>query len=586
MSDRWAVALAACAALGAVLSRPLPLWLGLVLVAVALGVQRPAMLCVAVVVLTSTLGARSWAGLHPPRPGAAVAGRATLVTDPVVLDGAVRAELRVGPRRVEAWARGTPGSGLRPLLAGERVEVAGRLSPVPQRSRAYLFRRHIAARMTVTTVGATSQGGPMARLANDVRRTLLRGTSSFSDEHRALFAGFVLGDDRDQDPVSVDDFRAAGLTHLLAVSGQNVAFVLALAAPALRLIGLRGRFLAGVGVLVAFGVLTRWEPSVLRASAMAAVTLLAATVGRPASTLRVLALAVTAILVVDPLLVGSVGFLLSCGACAGIAVLVGPLSRRMPMVLAVTLAAQAGVAPVLVPVFGGLPVASVPANLLAVPAAGPVMVWGLAAGLPAGLVGEPLATVVHVPDRLLVAWIAGVARWAAALPLGQLGLVPVLLLAGLALAAALIRRLRRPAAVAALAVCLWPAVGPASSFTGQPFAGDARLWRRGVATVLVVGRPRPGPLLAALRTSGVRGIGVVALTSPSRSARAELDRVLARHPAQLVLTPLDAVPGTVVAVGALRVTVMSVDPRLVVHVTACDGGGCPPARAPPRSPPS
>ena len=586
MSDRWAVALAACAALGAVLSRPLPLWLGVALAAVALAARRPALLCAAVMVLTSALGARSWAGLQPPRPGTPVAGRATLVCDPVVLDGAVRVELRVGSRRVEAWARGTPGSGLRPLLAGERVEVAGRLSPVPQRSRAYLSRRHVAARMTVTTVGAGSPGGALARLANDVRRTLLRGTSSFSDEHRALFAGFVLGDDRDQDPVSVDDFRAAGLTHLLAVSGQNVAFVLALAAPVLRLLGLRGRFLAGVAVLVAFGVLTRWEPSVLRASAMAAITLLAATVGRPATTLRVLALAVTAILVVDPLLVGSVGFLLSCGACAGIAVLAGPLSRRMPMVLAVTLAAQAGVAPVLVPVFGGLPVASVPANLLAVPAAGPVMVWGLAAGLPAGLVGEPLASVVHMPDRLLVAWIAAVAHWAAVLPLGQLGPVPVLLLAGLALAAVLVRPIRRLAAVAALGVCLWPGVGPAPAVAGRPLAGDARLWRRGAATVLVVGRPRPGPLLAALRTAGVRGIGVVALTSPSRSARAELDRVLARHPARLVLTPGDAVPGAVVRVGTLRVTVWSVDPRLVVDVTACDGGVCPPVRAPPeRGPP-
>lgn len=581
MSDRWAVVLAGCAALGAVLSRQLPLWLGLMTAVLALAAKRPALLCLASVVLTSALGARSWAGLVPPRPGTPVAGRATLVTDPVGLDGAVRVELRLGSRRVEAWARGVPASGLRPLLAGERVEVGGRLGPVPPRNRAYLSRRHIAARMTVTTAGEGSPGGALARLANDVRRTLLSGTDSFPDEHRALFAGFVLGDDRDQDPVSVDDFRAAGLTHLLAVSGQNVAFVLALAAPVLRLLGLRGRFLAGVAVLVAFGVLTRWEPSVLRASAMAVVTLLAATVGRPASTLRVLALAVTVLLVVDPLLVGSVGFLLSCGACAGIAVLAGPLSRRMPMPLAVTLAAQVGVAPVLVPVFGGVPVASVPANLLAVPAAGPVMVWGLAAGLPAGLVGEPLAGVVHLPDRLLVAWIAGVAHWGAALPLGQLGLVPVLLLAGLVLAGVLARRLRRPAVVVAVAVCLWPSVVPAGAVAGRPLAGDARLWRRGPATVLVVGRPRTGPLLAALRTSGVRGIGVVALTSPSRSAKGELDRVLARHPARLVLTTADAVPGATVTVGALRVTVVSVEPRLVVDVASCDRGACPPVRAPP-----
>ncbi|MGI8683957.1 MAG: ComEC/Rec2 family competence protein [Acidimicrobiales bacterium] len=571
MSERWAVALAAATALGALASRAVPLWLGAALVILALAVRVPAMLCVGAAVLASALGARSYAGLQPPAPSIPVQGRATLLTDPEDRDGALRVELRLGSRRVEAWARGSPAAPLRPMLAGETVDVAGRISPAPARARAYLVRRHIAARLTITSAGNEAAGGPLARLANDVRRTLLRGTSSFGDEDRALFTGFVLGDDRDQDPVSVDDFRAAGLTHLLAVSGQNVAFVLALAAPVLRLLGLRGRFLAGAAILVGFGALTRWEPSVLRASAMAGVTLLATTLGRPASTLRVLALAATALLLVDPLLVGSVGFLLSCGACAGIAVLAGPLSRRMPLPLAVTLAAQVGVAPVLVPVFGGVPVASVPANLLAVPAAGPVMVWGLVAGLPAGLLGEPIAGAVHLPNRLLVSWIAGVARWAAALPLGQLGAAHVVALSALAVAAAALPRARRAALVLALLVCLWPAVGPVRPEDGRLLAGDGRLWRSGSATVLVVGRPRPGPLLGALRLSGVRSLAVVALASPSPSARAGLDDVLARHPARLVLTPADAVPGAVVTAGDLRVVVRSNDPELVVDVSRCRG---------------
>lgn len=566
MSDRWVVALAASTALGALVARAAPLWACVVLVLGALAARRPALVCVGAAVLASALGARSYAGLQPPAPGTEVRGRATLLTDPIDMDGAVRVELRLGSRRVEAWARGAPASPVRALLAGETMEVAGRLSPVPARARAYLIRRHIAARLTLTWVGAEGPGRPLARLANDVRRTLVRGTSSFGDDQRALFTGFVLGDDRDQDPVSVDDFRAAGLTHLLAVSGQNVAFVLALAAPLLRLLGLRGRFLAGLAILIGFGVLTRWEPSVLRASAMAGVALLAATVGRPATTLRVLALAATGLLLVDPLLVGSVGFLLSCGACAGIAVLAGPLSRRMPLPLAVTLAAQVGVAPVLVPVFGGVPVASVPANLLAVPAAGPVMVWGLVAGLPAGLLGESVAGLVHLPNRVLVAWIAGVAQWAAALPLGQLRAIHVLVLCGLAVAAALARRLRPAAVAMAVVVSLVPALGPTRPHDGRPLAGDARLWRQGAATVLVVGRPRPGPLLGALRAAGVRRLTVVALTSPSPSARAGLEAVLARHPTSLLLTADEAVPGSVVTAGGLQVVVRSNDPRLMVDV--------------------
>ncbi len=114
---------------------------------------------------------------------------------------------------------------------------------------------------------------------------------------------------------------------------------------------------------------------------------------------------------VDPLLVWSVGWWLSVGATAGIAVLATPLAPRLPgprplaQAAAVTVAAQIGVAPITISAFGGVPVVSVPANLLAVPVAGPLMVWGLPAGVLAGLV-PAAAPVLHVPTRLGVRWIA------------------------------------------------------------------------------------------------------------------------------------------------------------------------------------
>src|SRR5215218_5251042 len=127
--------------------------------------------------------------------------------------------------------------------------------------------------------------------------------------------------------------------------GENVAFVLALASPALALLGLRARFAAGLTVLVAFGILTRWEPSVLRAEAMAAVAMAGFLLGRPVPAVRALALAVTGLVLVDPMLVGVTGFQLSAGASAGLAVLARPLASRLPgprllrEPLAVTLAA-------------------------------------------------------------------------------------------------------------------------------------------------------------------------------------------------------------------------------------------------------
>ncbi|HEV7888388.1 MAG TPA: ComEC/Rec2 family competence protein [Acidimicrobiales bacterium] len=409
MSDRWVLVLALAAAAGAVLARAAPLPLAVGAAVAALAVRSPAALCVAAGLLASCLSARAWAGLDPPAP-VQWSGTAVLAGDPQPAWGGLRMEVRMGGRRAEASARGPNAARLSEALAGERVDLTGVLRPVEGKARAYLARRHIAARLTVQEVGRRRPGPAPMRLANGIRRTIMRGAEVLPGQQRALFAGFVLGDQRAESDATKDAFRASGLGHLLVVSGENVAFALALVRPALRRLRLGPRLLAALAVLALFGLLTRGEPSVLRAEAMAAIAVAVATLGRPASTHRLLCLAVTGLLLVDPLLVGSVGFLLSVAATAGIAWLTPWLHRRLPLAVAVTLAAQAGVTPVLVGVFGSVPLASLPANLLAIPAAGPVMMWGLAAGLPAGILGPEAAALIHLPTRLLIGWVALVAR--------------------------------------------------------------------------------------------------------------------------------------------------------------------------------
>lgn len=595
MSDLASVVMALAAAVGAWSAHPFPLLPAAAVVALGLAWRRPFLLVLGVGMAASGLSARSHDGLHPPVVGP-FAGVATLVTDPAEVSGAVRVDLRFGGKRVEAWARGRGAGRLSARSAGEQVAVKGSVRRVPPAARRWLDTRHVAGRMTVDDVGAWGWGSPASRVANSVRRTLAVGAESMSPERRALFSGFVLGDDRGQPPEVTADFRAAGLTHLLAVSGQNVAFVLALFAPALRRLGLGARLMAGVALLLLFGLVTRWEPSVLRAVAMAALSLLAATAGRPVSSIRVLALAVTGLLLVDPLLVRSVGFALSVGACTGIALLAEPIAARLPgprsvaAVVGVTLAAQVGVAPVLVPVFGGLPVASVPANLLAVPMAGPLMMWGLGAGLVAGLAGDPWARLAHLPTGMAVAWEAGVARWGAALPLGQLGRWHLGALGGLVVVGLAARRLRSESAggrfgaallvATAIAVMLAPAVALARAgpLDGRPVSAGARLWREGGATVLVVdgGRAPPATLLSGLRAAGVRRLDVVVATRAGRAVATSLGPVLRRFPARLVLAPSgDDLAGAVVPlsgsriqVGRLSVETGQVDPRLEVRVVA------------------
>src|SRR5262249_19306793 len=163
-----------------------------------------------------------------------------------------------------------------------------------------------------------------------LRRTLERGAAALPAHQRGLFLGIVVGDDRAQSPDLVAAFRASGLSHITAVSGENVAFVLAAAAPLLRRLRIAPRLLVTLTLLVGFAVLPRADPSVLRATGMAVVAAYGAAVGRPTTGVRTLAVTVTVLLLCDPLLVSSLGFRLSVAGAGGIVVLAAPIRRRLP----------------------------------------------------------------------------------------------------------------------------------------------------------------------------------------------------------------------------------------------------------------
>src|SRR5438067_7213613 len=324
---------------------------------------------------------------------------ATLVDDPDAARFDARALVRVHERRVLVTASGDVAGRLRLLSAGETVVLRGWFTSLEGFDERWRW-KHAAAEFHATDVlGAAPARAPLARIANAARALVLAGSQHLAPTDRALLAGFLLGDTRGVPDALIERFRAAGLTHLTVVSGENVAFVLALFAPLLRRLGLRGRVVLALAVLLAFGTMTRWEPSVLRAIAMAVVALIAGYLGRPTACLRVLVLAATALLLADPFLLHQVGFLLSCAASLGIVLLARPFSARlrgppwMRDVLGVTAAAQLGVAPVLIPVFGSMPLVALPANLVAVPLAAPLTMWGLVAGVVGGL-GRPLSPAV------------------------------------------------------------------------------------------------------------------------------------------------------------------------------------------------
>jgi competence protein ComEC len=381
---------------------------------------------------------------------------AVLVDDPdparFDTDVLVRVPSGRSHRTLLAVATGDDAQRLAVLEASDHVVLDGRLGPLhPDRFDGRARRRHAVGRLDSVQVLALRPARGAFGLANRLRRLVLRGTGPLPPTPRALLAGFLLGDTRGIPDDVGADYRESGLSHLLAVSGANVAFTLALFGPLLRRLGLGPRTVAAFLIVLLFATMTRFEPSVLRASAMAVVALVAGFAGRPASGLRALTLAVIGLLVLDPFLLYSIGFWLSCAASAGIVALSTPLRARLrgpgwfrdP--LAVSCAAQVGVTPVLLATFGSVPVVTPVANLLAAPAAEAVGVYGALASAVGGI-APPLAPVLQQPTAIAIAWISAVAHAGASVGVSLDRRSAWLALAGIASAACL-RRFRRSASV-------------------------------------------------------------------------------------------------------------------------------------------
>jgi competence protein ComEC len=470
-------------------------------------------------------------------------------------------------RRVTASARvWISGDGRAPALrAGEPLSGAGTLEPLPREPSGfeeYLAARGVAAVIRAHRLRATGPApNPAFGLANAVRAALRRGAfRSLPEREAALLLGLSIGDTEDMDPEVDRDFRATGLGHLLAVSGSNVAMFLApiLAAAAALGARLRVRFAVGVAAVGFFALLTRWEPSVLRASVMAGLALAGVLAGRPRATGALLGGAVLALLVADPGLARSIGFQLSVAATAGLAAMAGPLAARFhrlprPVALAsaATIAAQAAVTPILLLRFGVVPTVTLLANVLAFPAVGAALAGGLAASsvaLVSSELGRALGEAATVPLSYLVA----LSDRAAHLPLpavtssGPGG--PVVASAAVIMAAWRLRTGRRAAnrwvvglAVAAVAWSAVPGAGLPSEVTvtfldvGQ---GDAAVVRTPEgAAVLIDAGPDEEQVATGLAALGVRRVDLAVATHAHADHIEGFPSVLSRFPVALMIEP-------------------------------------------------
>ncbi len=420
------------------------------------------------------------------------------------------------------------------LLPSQRLTATGRLAPARGGDLT-------AAVLTVTGPPDLADAPEWTQLAAGALRAGLQAACApLPAEPGGLLPGLVLGDTSHLDPALEEDFRATGLTHLVAVSGANVAIVLGVVLFAARWVRVPpwpSAVLAGFA-LIGFVILVRPSPSVLRAAAMGAIGLLALATGRTRAAAAALAAAVVVALLLDPALASSVGFGLSVLA-TGALILLAPRWRDgmravgvppgVAEALAVPAAAQVACAPVIAALSGQVSLVAVPANLLAAPAVAPATVFGVGSAVvspfwPDG--SQALAWFASWPAR----WLVWIAHTGAAVPVGSIpwaaGWAGAVLLA--AVIGAVFVAARRPALrLVLLVVTLAVAVGAVPirwAASGWPpdeavvvacdvGQGDAIVLPDGVGSAVVVDAgPDPVPVDGCLRRLGVTTVTLLVVT--------------------------------------------------------------------------
>lgn len=272
---------------------------------------------------------------------------------------------------------------------------------------------------------AVGRAGLMQRVAHRVRdRFAAAVRAMLPADQAAMLPALVLGDTSAVTAETSREFRMAGMTHLMAVSGANVTIVCAAVLFSARLVGPRAAVVLAAMVLAAFVIVVQPTASVLRAAVMGAIALLGVLSSRRRQAIPALSATVLVLMVVAPALAVDIGFALSVIATAALVVVAPIWSRRLcergcpkPLadVLAVAGVAQVVTAPLIAGISGRVSLVAVVANIAVTAVIAPITVLGSAAA--ALVVGWPAGAQLLIrftgPELW---WVVRVAHWVAAVP--------------------------------------------------------------------------------------------------------------------------------------------------------------------------
>lgn len=425
--------------------------------------------------------------IHHPITRAFGATRAVTITpsESPMTAGARRVMFRATLQRVD----GVESSGRVVVFAsgiGFRDMMVGRSMEFPAKIARPLRRDLTVAALTATGEPRCGEPGLVARAAHRIReRFAAAAGQALPDEQARMLPALVLGDTSTISAATGREFRAAGLTHLMAVSGANVTIVCGAVLFSARLVGPRAAAVLAGFALVAFVIVVQPTASVLRAAVMGAIALLGVVSARSRQAIPSLAASVLVLLASAPHLAVDVGFALSVAATAAL-VLIAPVwtarlvERGWPEPLAaaacVAWAANLVTAPLIAGISGRLSLVSTVANLAVAVLVAPITILGSAAAVLCGwwpaaaqllirFTGPELWWVCHVAH-----WTGGIPTATAPVPAGAAGVIGVGAAAVLVAVCWRWRWCRRVLCVLGLCLLAWTA---SEALTGWAGVGAA-----------------------------------------------------------------------------------------------------------------
>ncbi len=345
---------------------------------------------------------------------------------------------------------------------GDRLRLTGKLETPPAEEefsyREYLARQGVYSLIqpTQTSLLSTNQGNPVWAALFAVKQYALDTVYSiFPDPEASLMAGILLGVEAGIPADVQEAFKATGTSHVIAISGFNIAILAGLFTLLFsRLLGRwRGAAVAALGIAF-YTLLVGAGPSVVRAAVMGWFSILAVQMGRRQNGLNSLAAVAAVMALFNPFLLWDVGFQLSFLATLGLVLYADPIqgafdrlaSRFLPShtvtrlsapvgeYLLLTLAAQMLVIPVMAYHFQSLSLTMLIANPLILPVQPAVMILGGLATL-GGMIFQPLGQLLAYLAWPFVAYTIRVVEGLSGIPggfvsLGKISLFSVALFFG------------------------------------------------------------------------------------------------------------------------------------------------------------